>query len=200
MVGCAIHGRGGKFTWCVCGSATRRGDDLGDGIEGNGAAIGDGGKTWETLTVPNGAGLDFRGVQSFGTATAYVMASGPGETSGIYKTTDAGKTWELQYSDKRKGFFLDALACADEKKCYALSDPVDGKSWCCARRMERSGTRCHGKECLRRYRTRARSQRAIPACWCTERRNCISGQVGRWRGYFIQETQEKRGARWRRRS
>jgi photosystem II stability/assembly factor-like uncharacterized protein len=55
------------------------------------------------------------------------MSSGEGEASRIYKSADSGATWEMQYTDKRKGFFLDDLACFDDKHCFALSDPVDGK-------------------------------------------------------------------------
>jgi photosystem II stability/assembly factor-like uncharacterized protein len=87
----------------------------------------DGGKTWDRLHIPEGDSLDFRGVQVFGENLAYVMSSGEGEKSRIYKTTDAGKTWKLQYSDARKEFFLDAMVCISPTHCFALSDPVDGK-------------------------------------------------------------------------
>jgi photosystem II stability/assembly factor-like uncharacterized protein len=87
----------------------------------------DAGQTWTALHVPEGDTLDFRGVQAFDEKTAYVMSSGDGEKSRIYKTVDGGKTWALQYSDKRKSFFLDAIACRDATHCFALSDPVDGK-------------------------------------------------------------------------
>lgn len=87
----------------------------------------DAGRHWERLQVPDGEALDFRGVQAIDASAAYVMSSGDGEKSRIYKTNDGGKTWQLQYTDRRKGFFLDALACADDNHCFALSDPVDGK-------------------------------------------------------------------------
>jgi photosystem II stability/assembly factor-like uncharacterized protein len=64
---------------------------------------------------------------AFNEKTAYVMSSGEGEKSRIYKTTDGGETWTLQYTDKRKEFFLDALKCVSEKECVALGDPIDGK-------------------------------------------------------------------------
>jgi photosystem II stability/assembly factor-like uncharacterized protein len=88
---------------------------------------GDSGKSWKRLHIPDGELLDFRGVQAFDENIAYVMASGQGNNSGIYKTSDAGKTWIRQYSDLRKAFFLDAIACSDETHCFALSDPADGK-------------------------------------------------------------------------
>ena len=87
----------------------------------------DEGKSWKQLHVTGGDTLDFRDVEAFGAATAYVMSSGDGEKSRIYKTTDGGKSWALQYTDKRPGFFLDSLACDSSTHCFALSDPVDGK-------------------------------------------------------------------------
>jgi photosystem II stability/assembly factor-like uncharacterized protein len=87
----------------------------------------DRGKTWKQLHVAGGDTLDFRSIRAFDATTAYVMSSGEGELSRIYKTTDGGVSWNLQYTDKRAGFFLDALVCVGPKNCFALSDPVDGK-------------------------------------------------------------------------
>jgi|HubBroStandDraft_6_1064221.scaffolds.fasta_scaffold03028_2 photosystem II stability/assembly factor-like uncharacterized protein len=87
----------------------------------------DNGKTWKRLHVAGGDALDFRGIQAFDEQTAYVMSAGNGDASRIYKTVDGGDTWKLQYTDKRKEFFLDDIACTSEKACFALSDPVDGK-------------------------------------------------------------------------
>lgn len=71
--------------------------------------------------------LDLRGIQAFNEKLAYVMASGPGNMSRIYKTRNGGETWKLQFSGTGKQFFLDALACISETECFALGDPVDGK-------------------------------------------------------------------------
>lgn len=85
------------------------------------------GATWKQLSIPGGGDLDFRDIEAFDAETAYVMSSGDGDKSRIYKTTDGGQTWKLQYSDKRPGFFLDSLACDSRTHCLALSDPMDGK-------------------------------------------------------------------------
>ncbi|MGA2847259.1 MAG: oxidoreductase [Candidatus Acidiferrales bacterium] len=85
----------------------------------------DEGKTWKRLHVAGGDALDFRSIAAFDAKTAVVMSSGEGDKSRIYKTTDGGETWKLEFADKRPAFFLDALICNAE--CYALSDPVDGK-------------------------------------------------------------------------
>jgi photosystem II stability/assembly factor-like uncharacterized protein len=87
----------------------------------------DAGQTWTPAHISGAENLDFRGVQTFDGKSIYVMSSGEGPASRIYKSADGGATWALQYSDKRKAFFLDALACSDSKHCFALSDPVDGK-------------------------------------------------------------------------
>jgi photosystem II stability/assembly factor-like uncharacterized protein len=67
----------------------------------------DSGKHWGRVSVPAGDLLDFRGVVGIDRNSAYVMSSGEGEKSRIYKTRDGGKTWQLQYTDRRTAFFLD---------------------------------------------------------------------------------------------
>lgn len=87
----------------------------------------DEGTTWQRLSVAGGEALDFRGVVGFDAKTAFLMSSGEGDKSRIYKTKDGGVTWTLQYSDTRKEFFLDTIACLSETHCFALGDPIGGK-------------------------------------------------------------------------
>lgn len=87
----------------------------------------DQGKTWWRLHVKDDDALDFRGIVAFSENRAYVMSSGDGDKSRIYKTTDGGETWNLQYSDNRKEFFLDSMACNYETECLALGDPINSK-------------------------------------------------------------------------
>jgi len=87
----------------------------------------DEGRSWRRLRVPGGDALDFRGIVAFSASLAYVISSGEGVKSRIYKTSDGGKTWKLEFSDNRKEFFLDAIACRSEKECLALGDPINGK-------------------------------------------------------------------------
>jgi photosystem II stability/assembly factor-like uncharacterized protein len=87
----------------------------------------DEGKTWKRLHVAGGDALDFRGIVALNEKIAYVMSSGEGKKSRIYKTADGGETWNLQYTDKRKEFFLDSIACLSEMHCFALGDPIKGK-------------------------------------------------------------------------
>jgi photosystem II stability/assembly factor-like uncharacterized protein len=87
----------------------------------------DGGNHYQRRVIRGGRALDLRGIQAFNEKLAYVMSSGPGKMSRIYKTHDGGDLWDLQFSGTRPEFFLDALVCISEKECFALSDPVDGK-------------------------------------------------------------------------
>ncbi len=63
----------------------------------------DGGAHWTACAIPDaaadGATLDFRGVQAWDATTAIVMASGPGDKSRLYKTTDGCKTWTTDSED-----------------------------------------------------------------------------------------------------
>jgi photosystem II stability/assembly factor-like uncharacterized protein len=83
--------------------------------------------SWVRLHVNGGETLDFRSIQAFDDKTAYVMSSGEAEKSRIYKTTNGGANWTLQFTGDRQSFFLDALVCDSPAHCLALSDPVDGR-------------------------------------------------------------------------
>ena len=85
------------------------------------------GKTWKQLHVLGAEMLDFRSIQAIDARKAYVMSIGDAGNSRIYKTTDGGTNWTLQYADKRKEFFLDALVCDSDIECFAVGDPIDGK-------------------------------------------------------------------------
>lgn len=85
----------------------------------------DGGTHWHVGTVPGAASLDFRDVHAVSLDTAYLMAAGQ-DTARIYRTTDRGAHWTLQYENLEKGAFLDAIAFFDARHALALGDPVGG--------------------------------------------------------------------------
>jgi photosystem II stability/assembly factor-like uncharacterized protein len=97
------------------------------GTKGTYGRTTDGGKTWSVGTVPGAASLDFRDVEAFGEATAYLLSAGSGQKSRIYKTVDGGKNWMLQFKTLDPDAFFDALAFWDEQNGLALSDPVKGQ-------------------------------------------------------------------------
>src|SRR5579883_3516175 len=81
-VSLVVH-RGGITVWAT-------------GSKGTVELSGDGGATWQKVAIPGGDALDFRGVQAFDKGVAYVMSSGEGEASRIYKTNDLGQSWRMQ--------------------------------------------------------------------------------------------------------
>lgn len=87
-----------------------------------------GGESWTKLPTPQGAEkLDFRDIDAINNRIAYALSIGPGETSRIYKTVDAGTTWTLQFANTDPKVFLDAMAFRDADHGFAFSDSVDGQ-------------------------------------------------------------------------
>ncbi|MCA1624367.1 MAG: glycosyl hydrolase [Acidobacteria bacterium] len=87
----------------------------------------DGGKNWTVGKVPDAEKLDFRDVEAFNAEEAYLLSIGEGENSRIYKTSDGGATWKLQFKNTNKRAFFDAFAFWDKTHGIAMSDPVEGK-------------------------------------------------------------------------
>jgi photosystem II stability/assembly factor-like uncharacterized protein len=88
----------------------------------------DGGRTWVpgAMTGPDST-LQFRDVQAVSATTAYLLAAGPGESSRIYKTTDAGQSWQLQFFNHDSAAFYDCFAFWDATHGIAVSDAAHGK-------------------------------------------------------------------------
>jgi photosystem II stability/assembly factor-like uncharacterized protein len=87
----------------------------------------DGGATWHAAVAPGAEDLDFRGVRAVDSHSAWLMSSGPGAKSRIYRTADAGAHWSPPYTNPDTGGFFDALAFWDARRGVVLGDPVDGQ-------------------------------------------------------------------------
>jgi photosystem II stability/assembly factor-like uncharacterized protein len=86
-----------------------------------------GGATWERRPVPDGEQLDFRDIDAFSADVAYALSIGPGPASRIYKTTNGGSQWVLQFTNKDPDIFFDAMAFLDPRRGFAFSDSVGGQ-------------------------------------------------------------------------
>jgi len=88
----------------------------------------DGGATWQAgaMTGPDSV-LQFRDVHAVDANTAYLLAAGPGERSRIYKTTDAGRSWSLQFLNRDSSAFFDCFDFWDADHGLAVSDAVGGR-------------------------------------------------------------------------
>jgi photosystem II stability/assembly factor-like uncharacterized protein len=86
----------------------------------------DGGASWQRLTIPGSETLDFRDIDAVSADVAYALSIGSGESSRIYKTVDAGRTWTLQFTNTDPKAFFDAMAFWDAERGIAFSDSIDG--------------------------------------------------------------------------
>jgi photosystem II stability/assembly factor-like uncharacterized protein len=88
----------------------------------------DGGRTWVpgAMTGPDST-LQFRDVAAVSATTAYLLAAGPGDSSRIYKTTDAGQNWQLQFINRDSAAFYDCFDFWDATHGIAVSDAAHGK-------------------------------------------------------------------------
>jgi photosystem II stability/assembly factor-like uncharacterized protein len=88
----------------------------------------DGGRTWTPAQVRDAVTLDFRAVAAFSADEAFLMSAGPGEQSRIYHTSNAGKHWQLQFSNTNSKGFFDSMVFWDSKHGIVLGDPVPDES------------------------------------------------------------------------
>lgn len=95
------------------------------GTAGTFAWTTDGGIHWHAGHVAGAASFDFRAVHAFSLDTVLAMVSAQ-DTARIYRTTDRGRSWSLQYRDDSKGAFLDGMAFFDGRNGLAIGDPVNG--------------------------------------------------------------------------
>ena len=89
----------------------------------------DGGNLWQVCAVPHGAKhLDFRAIQAIDEHTAFVMSSGRGALSRLYKTTNGCRSWKYVFSNPDREGFWDGLLYDDaDDTLFILGDPVEGK-------------------------------------------------------------------------
>ena len=105
-------------------SAVSRGVTWASGTHGTYLRTIDGGVTWTPAQVPYAGALDFRAVVAFSADEAFLMSSGPGEQSRIYHTSDAGKHWQLQFTNTSPKGFFDSMVFWDAKHGVVLGDPI----------------------------------------------------------------------------
>lgn len=97
------------------------------GADGTILRTADGGHSWQHQSIPGTEKLDFRDIDAINGRVAYVLSIGPADASRIYKTTDAGSHWTLQFTNDDPKAFYDAMAFWDENRGVAVSDSVDGR-------------------------------------------------------------------------
>jgi photosystem II stability/assembly factor-like uncharacterized protein len=86
-----------------------------------------GGTTWLTAKVAEADSLEFRDIHAVDAKTAYLLSAGPGTKSRIYKTTDGGVNWQIQFVNRDPEAFYDCFAFWDRHSGLAFSDNVRGR-------------------------------------------------------------------------
>ena len=86
----------------------------------------DAGVNWHRVPSPSADRLDFRDIDAVGERTAFVLSIGSGELSRIFKTTNGGAAWTLQFTNTDAEAFFDAMAFWDAENGIAVSDSVKG--------------------------------------------------------------------------
>ncbi len=86
----------------------------------------DGGHSWRKLTITTDA-LDYRDIDAIDSQTAYVLSIGNGPLSRIYKTTDGGSTWTMQFKNDDPKAFYDAMSFWDAIHGIVIGDSIDSR-------------------------------------------------------------------------
>ena len=87
-----------------------------------------GGRTWQSRVVPGAEALQFRDVQGVSAKEAYLLSAGEGSDNRIYKTTDGGASWTLQFQagpDPRN--FYDCFDFWTPNRGITFADGQDGR-------------------------------------------------------------------------
>jgi photosystem II stability/assembly factor-like uncharacterized protein len=61
---------------------------------------------------------------AFSADEAFLMSAGPGDQSRIYHTTDAGRHWQLQFTNTNPKGFFDSIVFWDRTHGVVLGDPI----------------------------------------------------------------------------
>lgn len=87
----------------------------------------DGGRTWQNVSPPDTAALQFRDIEAFDANRAVALSIGAGTDSRVYRTEDGGRTWAETFRNDEPQAFYDCMAFFDRRHGLAMSDPVDGR-------------------------------------------------------------------------
>ncbi|UBU10164.1 WD40/YVTN/BNR-like repeat-containing protein [Nonomuraea gerenzanensis] len=87
----------------------------------------DGGRTWQNVSPPDTATLQFRDIEAFDANRAVALSIGAGTDSRVYRTEDGGRTWAETFRNDEPQAFYDCMAFFDRRHGLAMSDPVNGR-------------------------------------------------------------------------
>ncbi|HKC77686.1 MAG TPA: hypothetical protein VKB70_04785 [Gaiellaceae bacterium] len=98
-----------------------------ESVDGKVLRTTDRGATWQDVTPPGSAGLQFRDIEAFGANRAVAMSIGDNPTDfRMYVTKDGGKTWSITFQNTDPNAFYDCMSFFNRRVGLAVSDPPDG--------------------------------------------------------------------------
>lgn len=80
------------------------------------------GTQWNRIATPAGDSLHYRDVHAVSTDTAWILAIGNGTASRIYRTTDGGASWALQFMNRDTSAFYDCFAFGSRRSAVVFGD------------------------------------------------------------------------------
>ena len=86
----------------------------------------DGGQSWERFDTPAGDSLEYRDVHAVNADTAWILSAGEGGKSRIYRTTNGGASWRLQFFNTDSAAFYDCLSFGSGRSGVAFGDASRG--------------------------------------------------------------------------
>jgi photosystem II stability/assembly factor-like uncharacterized protein len=87
----------------------------------------DSGESWRSGVIAGAENLELRDVHAVDASTAYVLSSGTGAASRIFKTTDGGASWKLHLVNPDPEGFFDCFDFWDASNGLLYGDSVAGK-------------------------------------------------------------------------
>jgi photosystem II stability/assembly factor-like uncharacterized protein len=97
------------------------------GLQGTVLRTQDAGAHWSPVLVPNARTLQFRDVHAFDSNHAFLLSAGDGDQSRIFRTTNGGRSWDLQFVVSEPTGFLDCFDFWDPQRGLAYGDSVNGE-------------------------------------------------------------------------
>ena len=85
----------------------------------------DGGMTWTTHPIEGLETTELRSIHAW-SADELVVATA-GSPCRIYRTSNAGQSWDIVYENPNPQAFIDGLRFVDQKEGFAFGDPIDSK-------------------------------------------------------------------------
>lgn len=82
----------------------------------------DGGRTWERFETPAGDTLEYRDIHAVSADSAWILSSGDGSKSRIYRTTNGGASWRLQFLNPDSAAFYDCFSFGNGTTGVAYGD------------------------------------------------------------------------------